>query len=201
MATTCELVFRARLVRRSGAAAAQRCPSTCPLSHEIPANQRLNPARQAGDHSPGTACGNVARPPWAIASRRPGDLVCVARPAGVVSGASPLPTDVLMTTTRLLPDIGIELREGYAQIGDAPRYDSPRRKPKQSFARSRPRRWSSGGNAIPTSAPNWPSLTATTYRISTAWSACLRRRTGSITTRLNASTNYSSTSSPPRHRH
>ena len=35
--------------------------------------------------------------------------------------------------------------------------DSPRRKPRQSFARSRRRHWSSGGSAIPTSAPTSPS--------------------------------------------
>ena len=57
----------------------------------------------------------------------------------------------------------------------------------------------SGGSAIPTSAPTSPSPTATTCPTSSAWSAWTRRRTGCITTRLNASINCSSTSSPPRH--
>jgi pimeloyl-ACP methyl ester carboxylesterase len=57
------------------------------------------------------------------------------------------------------------------------------------------------GRAIPTSAPNSPSPTATMYPTSTAWSACPTRRTGCITTRRNASTNYLSTSSRPRHSH
>ena len=69
--------------------------------------------------------------------------------------------------------------------------DSPRRKPWQSFARSRRRHWSSGGSAIPTSAPTSPSPTATTCPTSTAWSAWPTRRTGCITTRPNASTNCS----------
>jgi pimeloyl-ACP methyl ester carboxylesterase len=51
----------------------------------------------------------------------------------------------------------------------------------------------------PTSAPTSPSPTATTCPTSTALSAWTGRRTGCITTRLNASTNCSSTSSPPRH--
>jgi pimeloyl-ACP methyl ester carboxylesterase len=59
------------------------------------------------------------------------------------------------------------------------------------------RHWSSGVSAIPTSARTSPSPTATTCSTSTAWSAYLTRRTGCITTRLNASTNCSSTSSPP----
>src|SRR5205809_4625391 len=76
------------------------------------------------------------------------------------------------------------------------------RKPRQSFARSRRRHWSSGGSAIPTSALTSPSLTGTTYPTSTAWSAYPTRRTGCITTKLNASTNCLSTSSPPpRRRH
>ena len=34
------------------------------------------------------------------------------------SRPSPLSKEVLMTTTSMLPDIGIELREGYAEVGD-----------------------------------------------------------------------------------
>ena len=37
---------------------------------------------------------------------------------GSLSSPSPLPTEVLMTTTSMLPDVGIELREGYAEVGD-----------------------------------------------------------------------------------
>jgi epoxide hydrolase 4 len=50
-------------------------------------------------------------------SRRGGSC-CLSGPAGVVSRPSPLPREVLMTTTSLLPDVGIELREGYAEVGD-----------------------------------------------------------------------------------
>ncbi len=71
-----------------------------------------------------------------------------------------------------------------------------RRPPKRRFARSRRRPSSSGASAIATSAPNSPSPTTTTYPTSTASSACPTRRTGSITTRLNASRNCSSTFSP-----
>jgi hypothetical protein len=162
-----------------------------------------------------------------------------------------------MTTTGLLPDIGIELREGYAQIGDTnlhyveagdgplivllhgfpeflqdanPPYTpqeieryveawsqpgaaagminyyraSVRQSQQEAVVKVRPISaptlviW---GSAIPTSAPNSPSPTATMCPTSTASSAWPTRRTGSITTWLNASTDYSSTSSPPRHRH
>src|SRR5205807_2860510 len=34
------------------------------------------------------------------------------------AGAKSLPTEVLMSTPTLLPDVGIELREGYAEVGD-----------------------------------------------------------------------------------
>ena len=51
--------------------------------------------------------------------RRDGDLVAQPRSAGVVSKEVPLPKEVLMTTTSVLPDVGVELREGYAEIGDA----------------------------------------------------------------------------------
>src|SRR5205807_6338024 len=54
----------------------------------------------------------------ASVSRRSGDGCCVSKAAGVVSRPSPLPMEVLMTTTSLLPDVGIELREGYAEVGD-----------------------------------------------------------------------------------
>ena len=37
---------------------------------------------------------------------------------GSLSAQVPLPTEVLMTTTSMLPDVGIELREGYAEVGD-----------------------------------------------------------------------------------
>src|SRR5207248_4479375 len=86
----------------------------------------------------------------------------------------------------------IELREGYAEVGDQSLH---------YVEAGRRRHWSSGGSAIPTSAPNWPSPTATMCPTSTAWRVCLTRRTGCITTSLNASTNCLSTSSPPpRHR-
>jgi len=55
------------------------------------------------------------------------------------------------------------------------------------------------GSAIPTLARTSPSPTATTCPTSTAWNAYPTRRTGCITTRLNASTNCLSTSSP-RHK-
>src|SRR5207237_6008071 len=61
---------------------------------------------------------NDAQPPWANASRWSGGGCCFSRPAGVVSRPSPLATEVLMTTTSLLPEIGTELREGYAEVGD-----------------------------------------------------------------------------------
>src|SRR5258705_7838596 len=51
-------------------------------------------------------------------SRRPGNGCCISNLAGVVSRPSSLPKEVLMTTTSLLPDIGTELREGYARFGD-----------------------------------------------------------------------------------
>src|SRR5258705_12597841 len=51
-------------------------------------------------------------------SRRPGNGCCISNLAGVVSRPSSLPKEVLMPTTSLLPDIGIELREGYAEVGD-----------------------------------------------------------------------------------
>src|SRR5439155_14386247 len=37
---------------------------------------------------------------------------------GSLSGQVPLPTEVPMTTTSTLPDVGIELREGNAEVGD-----------------------------------------------------------------------------------
>ena len=67
---------------------------------------------------------------------------------------------------------------------------SRRRKPWQSFARSRRRRWSSGEKRIRTSAPTSPSPTVTTCRTSTGWSVCLTPRIGCITTRLNGSISY-----------
>ncbi len=54
------------------------------------------------------------------------------------------------------------------------------------------------GSATPTSAPSSPSPTGRMCPISPASSAWPTRRTGSITTSLNASTNCSSTSSPER---
>ena len=63
-----------------------------------------------------------------------------------------------------------------------------RRKPRQNLFRSRRRHWSSGASAMPTSAPTSQSPTRTTCPTSTASSACLTPRTGSITTRPNAST-------------
>src|SRR6187399_3560438 len=46
------------------------------------------------------------------------DSRCVSGPARVVSRPSSLATEVLMTTTSTLPDVGVELREGYAEVGD-----------------------------------------------------------------------------------
>jgi pimeloyl-ACP methyl ester carboxylesterase len=68
---------------------------------------------------------------------------------------------------------------------------------KRRSAPSAPPPWSSGGNAIATSAPNWPSPSTTTYPTWTGSSGWLTRRTGCTTTRLSASTNCLSTSSPP----
>ena len=59
------------------------------------------------------------------------------------------------------------------------------------------RPWSSGGNKTATSAPNSPSPTTTTCPAWTASSACPTPRTGSTTTRPNASPSCSPTSSPP----
>ena len=84
-----------------------------------------------------------------------------------------------------------------ASVRQSQKEDSPRRKPWLSFARFRRRRWSSGGSAIPTSAPTSPSPTTMTCPTSTAWSAWPTRRIGCITTKPSASTNCSSTSSPP----
>ena len=56
-----------------------------------------------------------------------------------------------------------------------------------------------GARFLPRLGPR-RARTATTCPTSTAWSAWPTRRTGCITTRLNASTNCLSTSSPPRHR-
>ena len=79
-----------------------------------------------------------------------------------------------------------------------PRRGATRRS--RRFARSRRPPWSSGGRAIATSAASSPSRTTRTCPTSTASSACPTRPTGSITTRLSAWTNCSSTSSPPRAR-
>ena len=57
------------------------------------------------------------------------------------------------------------------------------KKAEERFARSRPRRWSSGASVTATSAKTWPSPTTTTYRTSTASSACPMPRTGSTMTR------------------
>src|SRR5262249_53784213 len=63
-------------------------------------------------------CTGEADRRWDLAARASGDDCCVTKPAGVISLPSPLPTEVPMTTTSVLPDVGIELREGYAEVGD-----------------------------------------------------------------------------------
>ena len=78
---------------------------------------------------------------------------------------------------------------------------SVRQSQKEAVAKLHPlrrRHWSSGGIAIPTSAPSSPSPTPTTCPTSTASSASPTRRTGSITTKLNGSTSCSSSSSPEK---
>ena len=67
---------------------------------------------------------------------------------------------------QLLPRLGAAVPEGSRR---------------QSCARFRRRRWSSGASTIPTSAPNSPSPTAKTCPTSTASSASPTRRIGSIT--------------------
>src|SRR3954468_1589183 len=48
-----------------------------------------------------------------------GGACCLSGEAGVVSRRSPLSHGrSLMSTTSVLPDVGIELREGYAKVGD-----------------------------------------------------------------------------------
>src|ERR1700730_6235479 len=89
---------------------------------------RRPPSRGSGRSTQSSASTPwVEDPPWAsvreVRLTGLGDCVsarwspsCFSRPAGVQSCPSPLPTEVLMTTS-MLPDVGIELREGYAEVG------------------------------------------------------------------------------------
>src|SRR2546429_2698426 len=117
--------------RAAGSTRATRTSSTSTRSTEAVTSRRgrSRSCSQPRCGPPSAPCASSARlsgvhrscaprPPWAMASRRSGRGCCFSRPAGVVSRPSPLPTEVLMTTTSLLPDIGTELREGYAQIGN-----------------------------------------------------------------------------------